>query len=90
MDNTQLSDIDAIEKLMVSSLRPVNPSPEFVEGLHQRLTDPLSPTVRFTRRFSSKFVLLILATLLSGIIFIITASRVVISLIREFDLVNPR
>lgn len=90
MDNAQTSDLEAIEKLMVSSLQPINPRPEFVEGLHQRLTDPMSPTVRFTRRFSSQFLLLVLATLLSGIIFFMTASRVVISLIREFKLVNPR
>ena len=90
MDNAQTSDLEAIEKLMVSSLQPINPRPEFVEGLHQRLTDPMSPTVRFTRRFSYQFLLLVLATLLSGIIFFMTASRVIISLIREFKLVNPR
>lgn len=90
MDNPQTSDLEAIEKLMVSSLQPINPRPEFVEGLHLRLTDPMSPTVRFTRRFSSQFLLLVLATLLSGIIFFMTASRVIISLIREFRLVNPR
>jgi hypothetical protein len=90
MENAQTSDLEAIERLMVSSLQPVNPRPEFVEGLHQRLTDPMSPTVRFTRRFSYQFILLVLATLLSGIIFFMTASRVIISLIREFKLVNPR
>lgn len=90
MDNAQTSDLDAIEKMMVSSLKPVNPRPEFVEGLHKRLTDPMSPTVRFTRRYSYQFLLLVLATLLSGIIFFLTASRVIISLIREFQLVNPR
>ena len=90
MNNAQTSDIEAIEELMVSSLQPVNPRPEFVEGLHRRLTDPMAPTVRFTRRFSSQFLLLIVATLLSGVIFFLTASRVIISLIREFKLVNPR
>jgi len=90
MENTQVSDLQVIEQMMVSSLQPVNPRPEFVEGLHQRLTDPMSPTVRFTRRYSSQFILLILATLLSGVIFFITASRVIISLIREFKLINPQ
>jgi hypothetical protein len=90
MDNAQTSDLEAIEKLMVSSLQPINPRPEFVEGLHQRLTDPMSPTVRFTPRFSYQFLLLVLATFLSGIIFVMTASRVIISLIKEFKLVNPR
>jgi len=42
MENTQVSDLQAIEQLMVSSLQPVNPRPEFVEGLHQRLIDPMS------------------------------------------------
>lgn len=90
MDDAQTSDLEAIEKMMVSSLQPVNPRPEFVEGLHRRLTDPMSPTVRFTRRFSSQFLLLVLATLLSGVIFFLTASRVIISRVREFKLVNPR
>ena len=90
MDNAQTSDLEAIEKMMGSSLQPVSPRPEFVEGLHRRLTDPMSPTVRFTHRFSYQFVLLVLATLLSGIIFFMTASRVIISLVREFRLVNTR
>ncbi len=89
MEITKVSDLQTIEQLMVSSLQPVNPRPEFVEGLHQRLIDPMSPTVRFTRRYSSQFILLILASLLSGVIFFITASRVIISLLQEFKLTNP-
>lgn len=90
MDNAQVSDFDAIEQLMVSSLQPVDPRPEFVKGLHKRLTDPMSPTVRFTRQYSTQFVLLVLATLLSGVIFFLTASRVIISLVREFRITKPR
>jgi hypothetical protein len=90
MENAQTSDLEAIEKMMVTSLQPVRPRPEFVEGLHKRLTDPMSPTVRFTRKFSYQFILLVLATLLSGVIFFMTASRVIISLIREFRVVNAR
>jgi hypothetical protein len=86
MEKGLVSDINEIEKIMVSSLQPVNPRPEFVKNLHQRLTDPTSPTVRFTRKISTNFVLLILATILSGVIFFLTASRVIISLIKEFNL----
>ncbi|MGB5842862.1 MAG: hypothetical protein WBG94_00320 [Anaerolineales bacterium] len=86
MDKALSSELNAIESVMLSSLQPVDPRPEFVEGLHQRLTDPMSPTVRFTRQYSSQFILLIIATVLSGIVFILTASRVIISLIREFRL----
>jgi hypothetical protein len=86
MDKASSSELNAIESVMLSSLQPVDPRPEFVEGLHQRLTDPMSPTVRFTRQYSSQFILLIIATVLSGIVFILTAGRVIISLIREFRL----
>ncbi len=90
MENAQVSDFDAIEQLMVSSLQPVDPRPEFVRGLHERLTDPMSPTVRFTRKISTQFILLVIATLLSGVIFFLTASRVIISMIREFKITKPR
>ncbi|HUV26570.1 MAG TPA: hypothetical protein VMW34_04305 [Anaerolineales bacterium] len=86
MDKASSSELNAIESVMLSSLQPVDPRPEFVEGLHQRLTDPMSPTVRFTRQYSSQFILLIIATVLSGIVFILTAGRVIISLIKEFRL----
>lgn len=90
MDNAAVSDFDDIEQLMVSSLEPVNPRPEFVNGLYQRLTDPMSPTVRFTRKYSYEFIILILATLLSGAIFFISASRVIISLLRDSGLTRRR
>jgi len=88
MEKAPSSEFDRIENVMHSSLQPVAPRPEFVEGLHQRLTDPMTPTVRFTRQYSSQFILLIIATVLSGIVFILTASRVIISLIREFRLTS--
>ena len=90
MDSTSSTEFDQIENVMHSSLRPVAPRPEFVEGLHQRLTDPMNPRVRFTRQYSSQFILLILTTLLSGIVFILAATRVIISLVREFRLTNSR
>ncbi len=79
-----------IEQAMHSSLQPVSPRPEFVKSLYTRLTDPMAPTVRFTRQYSSRFILLVMATILSGIVFIFTASKVIMSLIREFRLTNSR
>lgn len=90
MDSNSSADIDRIENVMHSSLQPVAPRPEFVEGLHRRLTDPKIPRVRFTRQYSSQFILLVIATILSGIVFVLTASRVIISLIREFRFTNSR
>lgn len=90
MDSASSTELNRIEDAMQTSLQPVAPRPEFVKGLHQRLTDPMNPRVRFTRQYSSRFVLLILATIVSGMVFIITASRVIISLIREFRLTNSR
>jgi hypothetical protein len=90
MIDNNVTEIDELEKSMQSSLQRVAPRPEFVEGLHRRLTDPMTPSVRFTRQYSSQFILLVLASILSGIIFVLTSSRVIISLIREFRLVNYR
>ena len=90
MGRASSSDINRIENVMQNSLQPVVPRPEFVEGLHQRLTDPMIPRVRFTRRYSSQFILLVIATLLSGIVFVLTASKMIISLVREFRLTNTR
>jgi len=90
MDNSSSSGFDQIENVMHSSLQPIAPRPEFVQKLHKRLTDPMVPTVRFTRQYSSQFILLVLATILSGFVFILAASRVIISLVREFRLTNSR
>lgn len=90
MENVPVSDFDEIEKLMGSSLQPVNPRPEFVNKLYDRLTDPMSPTVRITRRYPVRFFLLIFAAILSGAIFIVSSSRLIISLIREIKFSRSR
>jgi hypothetical protein len=90
MTTSSFSDIDRIENVMKTSMQPVAPRPEFVAGLHQRLTDPMNPRVRFTRRYSSQFILLIITTVLSGIVFILASSRVIISLVREFRQTNTQ
>lgn len=90
MENAPVSDFDEIEKLMGSSLQPIAPRPEFVNKLYDRLTDPMSPTVRFTRRYPARFFLLIFAAILSGAIFILSASRLIISLIREIRFSRSR
>jgi len=83
MENAPVSDVDEIEQLMGSSLQPIDPRPEFVNKLYDRLTDPLSPTVRFTRRYPAQLFFLIFAAVISGAIFILSASRLIISLIKE-------
>ena len=74
-------ELEDLEQLMQTSLPPVNPRPEFVHQLRQRLTDPLLPTVRFPRIVTSQFFLLIAVGIISGVIFILTASRLVKGLI---------
>jgi len=73
--------LEDLEQLMQTSLPSVNPRPEFVHQLRQRLTDPLLPTVRFPRKVTSQFLLLIAVGVISGVIFILTASRLVKGLI---------
>lgn len=80
---TEADDLGEVEKLISSSLTPVSPRPEFVEKLYQRLTDPANPRVRFSKHYSLQFILLCIASLLSGIIFLLTTAQVIMALIRE-------
>ena len=68
---------------MQSSFKPVSPRPEFVQQLHHRLTDPMLPTVRFSQPLRIQYGLLAIASILSGVIFIITASQVIKALMRR-------
>jgi len=76
-------DIENLERFMQTSFKPVSPRPEFVQQLHRRLTDPMLPTVRFSQPLRIQHGLLVIASLLSGIIFIITASQVIKALMRR-------
>jgi hypothetical protein len=89
MNSPKGFEITKIEQLMSSSMKPVNPRPEFVNQLHQRLTDPLTPSIRYPREYSLRFILLLIASLLSGIVFIITITQVIISLIKEIRIARP-
>lgn len=77
-----------VEKLISASLTPVSPRPEFVESLYRRLTDPTNPRVRFSKTYSLQFFLLCIASLLSGVIFLLTTIQLVMALIREMRAVR--
>jgi hypothetical protein len=83
MNTARIDKISRIEKLMSSKLQPIDPRPEFIDHLYQRLTDPLTPSIRYPRDFSLRFVLLLIASCLSGIIFFLTLSQVILSLLRD-------
>jgi len=70
-------EIENLERYMKTSLTPVSPRPEFVQQLHRRLTDPMLPTIRLSQPPGIQYGLLIIASLLSGMIFFITASQVI-------------
>jgi hypothetical protein len=76
-------EIENLERFMQTSFRPVSPRPEFVKQLHHRLTDPKIPTVRFNRPLRIRYGLLAIASLLSGVIFLITASQVIKALMKR-------
>jgi hypothetical protein len=82
-------DITKLEQMMSSSLRPVDPRPEFVNQLHKRLTDPLTPSIRYPKDMSLRFILLLIASLLSGVVFFITMTQVIISFIKETRISRP-
>lgn len=76
-------EIENLERYMQISFKPVSPRPEFVQQLHRRLTDPMLPTVRFSQPLRIQHGLLIIASILSGVIFIITASQVIKALMKK-------
>jgi len=76
-------EIENLERFMQTSFKPVSPRPEFVQQLHRRLTDPMLPTVRFSQPLRIQNGLLVIASILSGVIFIITASQVIKALMRK-------
>lgn len=76
-------EIRFLEEYIDSSLTPVMPRPEFVEQLHRRLTDPMLPSVRMPRTANISYILLVIASLISGIIFFLTASQVIRALLRR-------
>ena len=75
--------IENLERFMRTSFKPVSPRPEFVQQLHHRLTDPMLPSVRFSQPTNIQDILLIIASILSGIVFIITASQVIKALLKK-------
>lgn len=86
MKTDQDPNIGEVEALISTSLTPVSPRPEFVEHLYRRLTDPANPRVRFPKYYSLQFVLLSIASLLSGIIFILATTQLIISIVREMKM----
>ena len=77
-------DLYVVEQYMQSSLRPVAPRPEFVHQLHRRLVDPTIPTIQFNNDLSIKYLFVIFASLVSGIVLVVTASRVISILAKKF------
>lgn len=60
--------VENLEKQLKVSLRPVQPNPEFIDHLHNRLTS--SPAMTLERQNTVLSLLLVAFSLLSGIILI--------------------
>lgn len=78
-----IGEFQNLERFMQNSLTPVLPRPEFVQQLYHRLTDPMLPTVRLPQSRGIQYGLLIIASVVSGIIFFITASQVIKALLKR-------
>lgn len=65
--------VESLEKQLKLSLRPVAPSPDFVDHLHDRLTVPVDTTLE-RRRHTAFSLLLVAFSLVSGI-FVIWLTR---------------
>lgn len=78
-------DLNVVEQYMQSSLTPVVPRPEFVHQLHRRLVDPTIPTIRFdNNNLSIKHLFVVFASIVSGIVLVVTASRAISMIFRNF------
>lgn len=71
--NTADNPVESLEKQLKLSLRPVTPSPDFVDHLHDRLTLPVDTTLE-RRQYTAFSLLLVAFSLVSGI-FIIWLTR---------------
>ena len=84
-------DFSEFERQLAAAFKPVAPPDKFVRELREKLLDQIEHT-QFGNKISTKnIILLILAGILSVILVIATAARVVISLIagiRLFDKVR--
>jgi hypothetical protein len=81
--NPSTGEFENLERFMQNSLTPISPRPEFVQQLHNRLTDPMLPKVRLTQPVGIQYGLLIIASVISGIIFFVTASQVLRALLKK-------
>jgi hypothetical protein len=80
--------IDDLERLLQATLRPVTPSPRFVQQLRQHLTDPGIPTIRYPDPKLSHYLLLAIAGLLSSTFLILTGSRLVFAILGALGLLH--
>jgi hypothetical protein len=80
--------IEDLENLLQATLKPVTPSPGFVQQLRKRLTEPGIPTIRYPDPKMSHYLLLATATLLSSTFLILTGSRLVIAVLGALGLLH--
>lgn len=80
--------IEELENLLQATLKPVTPSPGFVQQLRQRLTDPGIPTIRYPDTKTSHYLLLATATVLSSTLLILNGSRLVFAILGALGLLH--
>ncbi len=87
-ESTRKFNLEDIEAILEGSLQQVSPRPEFVRKLRQRLIDFSRPTVDVPKINSFQYVLLALAGIAGGALFLVTGTRAVLSLLGALGVVH--
>ena len=81
INKTKSIDLPGIEIMLKTTLKPVTPRSEFVKNLRQRLLDPDRLAVRIPQINTRHSLILSLAGIAGGTLFLVTGLRAVLSLI---------
>ncbi len=77
-----------IESLLASYLRPVNPRPEFVNQLQQRLLDTTRPIVKIPGKKYIDYGLIAAASLIGSALVLMTGVRAVLTFMSALGILH--
>lgn len=83
-----LKRMEDMEHYLQNSMNPVDPRPEFVNKLRGRLEAPIITVRRRNEVQANQLLILAIASFISGMLFIFTASRVLIAFVGAIGLLK--
>ena len=84
----EFENVDEIEHQLRTSLKPVSPSPDYIEQLHQRLTDASQLQVTFDRNKPIFYIIFGIVGFISFLLITVTTLRLLLSILGILGLVR--